>query len=115
MAMQIDLVFRNETEDKTWGQDFFAPIVGAAAEAACLNKDLSLSLNLIDEARSRQLNGEHRGKNQPTNVLSFPVDKDSGDLGDIFICLSIAKSEAISENITIEQKLAWLTVHGFLH
>lgn len=58
------------------------------------------------------MNKKHRKKDKPTDVLSFPLGDGNGD---IFICLSIAKKEAKRENISIEAKLAQLTVHGFLH
>lgn len=68
----------------------------------------------------RELNKKYRNKDKVTDVLSFPMVEESEkletlDLGDIFICLSFAKNEAKSENISIEEKLAQLTVHGFLH
>ena len=53
--------------------------------------DGHLSVELVGEQRIRELNGEHRGKDEPTDVLSFPIDG-AGDvagpreLGDVVIC-----------------------------
>jgi probable rRNA maturation factor len=61
----------------------------AAVSAAGL--DGHLAIELVDEERMRELNREHRGKDEPTDVLSFPVDEagpSAGprELGDVVIC-----------------------------
>ncbi len=62
----------------------------AALEAAGV-ADGHLSVELVDEARIRELNREHRGKDEPTDVLSFPIDgvgpaAGPRELGDVVIC-----------------------------
>ena len=47
---------------------------GAAALAAAGVADGHLSVELVDEERIRELNREHRGRDEPTDVLSFPID-----------------------------------------
>ena len=139
----IELVFKNHTSQKTLGHSFFKKNLEAAAKELKLNKDFSISVNLVGEKRIQALNKKYRNKNKPTDVLSFSMIEDSNletrnkrqvrksnflnlshitcrmslivDVGDIFVCLSIAKSKAKRENITIKQKLAQLVVHGFLH
>ena len=116
----IDLIFRNLTSDKKYGPKFFENVLETAVNELGLKNDFSLSVNLTVESKMRELNKKHRNKNQPTDVLSFPTDEKSAissiqDLGDIFICLSIAKKDARVENIDIRYKLAQLTTHGFLH
>jgi probable rRNA maturation factor len=78
----------------------------------------------VGEAKIQELNKKYRGKNKVTDVLSFPMSEkieigskksEVKDIGDIFICLPFAKKTAKSENVDIEDKLARLTVHGFLH
>jgi probable rRNA maturation factor len=61
----------------------------AALEAAGL--DGHVAVELVGEERIRELNRDHRGKNEPTDVLSFPVDEDGPaagprELGDVLIC-----------------------------
>jgi probable rRNA maturation factor len=64
--------------------------VAAALRAAGVDEG-HLSLELVDEERIRELNRDHRGRDRPTDVLSFPVDG-SGEvagpreLGDVAIC-----------------------------
>jgi probable rRNA maturation factor len=81
-----------------------------AAEAALAGARLDghVAIELVDERRIRELNREYRGKDEPTDVLSFPVDE-AGDaagpreLGDVLIC---------PEHTTdIEEAV----VHGVLH
>jgi probable rRNA maturation factor len=70
-------------------EDLRAPV--AAALDACGVVDGHLSLELVDEARIRDLNRDHRGKDEPTDVLSFPLDGSGPsagprELGDVMIC-----------------------------
>jgi probable rRNA maturation factor len=71
-------------------------------------EDGHMAIELVDAARIRQLNREHRGRDAPTDVLSFPVDEGGGvagprELGDVVIC---------SEHAT---DLREAVVHGALH
>ena len=81
--------------------------VRAALEAAGVG-DGHLSLELVDEERMRELNREHRGRDRPTDVLSFPIDgagptAGPRELGDVFICPEHAAD------------LTEAAVHGVLH
>lgn len=128
----IDLVFsaeggsasggKNYTSFKAPGGAFFVRILESAAKTLKLGgSKIEISINLVGETKIKNLNKKYRNKNTATDVLSFPLStvvlKKYGilPLGDIFICLSVAKKEAREENISIEKKLAWFTVHGFLH
>ena len=67
-----------------------------------------LAVALVDAKRIRELNLEHRGRDEPTDVLSFPVDEDGPalgprELGDVVICPD--HTEDLSEAV----------VHGVLH
>jgi len=126
----ISMVFRNSTSDTTYNSKFFEKILKTAIKEIKKLSRFSVSVNLVGEKKIQELNRKYRHKDKPTDVLSFPlvVEKDmkkllrycatalhTVDLGDIFVCLSIAKNDAKRENITIKEKLAQLTVHGFLH
>ena len=69
-----------------------------------LGKSYELSLVFIGETTSRKLNKQYRQKDKATNVLSFPLDKKSGE---IFITPSVAKKEGHS--------VGFLFIHGLLH
>jgi len=121
----MDLVFKNSTTDRKYTSKFFEKILDAGVRELKIGKmKVGISVNLVGEAKIRELNDKYRHKNQVTDVLSFPMDgkytiQDTQytihDFGDLFICLPFAKSEAKRENIDMERKLMQLTVHGFLH
>lgn len=84
---------------------------------------------LTHDAQMRELNREYRGKNKPTNVLSFPgMDTDtlsvegydgpglpSVALGDVVISLETAMAEAEDAGKALVDHVSHLTVHGLLH
>lgn len=121
----LDFVFSNSTADKKYNSKFFEKIlVEAMRELKLAGKKIEVSVNLVGEAKIKGLNKKYRSKDKATDVLSFPMNATFNlqlltfnflDLGDIFICLSFAKKQAKSENVSIDRKLAQLTVHGFLH
>ena len=76
----------------------------------------SLTILLAGDERSRELNRRFRGKDYPTNVLSFPsVQNGSGYLGDVALALGVAAREARAGNKSIKDHVLHLTVHGVLH
>ena len=78
-----------------------------------------ISINLVETETIQQLNLDYRGKNSPTNVLSFPTDFDESLgiplLGDIVICPAILAREAQEQNKPLEAHWAHLSIHGCLH
>jgi probable rRNA maturation factor len=78
-----------------------------------------LVIRLVDEAESQDLNREYRGKDKPTNVLSFPsrlpAVVPSGLLGDLVICAPVVLREAAEQCKSIEAHWAHMVVHGTLH
>jgi probable rRNA maturation factor len=83
------------------------PAVEASLRAAGVTSG-HLSIEFVDEARIRELNREHRGLDEPTDVLSFPIDETGAvagprELGDVVICREHAA------------ELVEAAVHGVLH
>src|SRR3989344_4410720 len=114
------LTLTNHTRNKKISTRFFKTLLGRAARIVGLRPSaLGLSLNLVGAPRMRALNRRYRGHNAVTDVLSFPLGKNVNggimELGDIFICLPRAQQDAESETVSLETKLTFLTVHGFLH
>ena len=77
-----------------------------------LGKKYSLSVGFVDEARSRSINHKYRGKNKPTNVLSFALHRDEGEL---VLCKNVIKQEAKLQKRGFNNWLIFLLVHGMLH
>jgi probable rRNA maturation factor len=76
----------------------------------------SLTLALSDDARLKELNHQFRGKNKPTNVLSFPAEENEDRyLGDVAIALGVVTREAKAAKKTPADHAVHLAVHGTLH
>lgn len=79
---------------------------------AILGEDYELSLAFVSPKESHKINLATRGKDKPTNILSFPLEKKSGE---IVICLSYAKKEAPKFEREYENYIAFLFIHGLIH
>jgi len=115
MAIEIDVQFAtaftplpDETQIELW-----------ATTALRGREKAQLTVRLVDEAESRQLNARYRGKNTPTNVLSFPAELPQGIeiplLGDVVICAPLVEREAGEQHKKIDAHWAHLVIHGVLH
>lgn len=84
---------------------------------------VEVSVALVDDARIRQLNRDYRGRDRPTDVLSFPMSEtveteDGGTLfllGDVVVSLPAAIRQAGEYGWTPAEEIARLVVHGTLH
>ena len=76
--------------------------------------ETTLTIRIVDEAESQLLNNQYRKKNEPTNVLSFLIS-DNPLLGDIILCHSVIKKEALAQKKSIDDHYAHLIIHGYLH
>ena len=131
MTLKLEIDF---TRTGGWSADDEA-IAQAAAEAAIAGADLadedeeppsasqpaySLSILMTDDAAVRTLNRDWRGKDSPTNVLSFPSDMPAipGEpdfLGDIALARETLEREAALDGKPLDDHLRHLVVHGVLH
>lgn len=75
-----------------------------------------LTILLADNEQLRELNHQFRGKNKPTNVLSFPTDRSKNAyLGDIALAYGVTAAEARAGAADLVDHAVHLTVHGVLH
>lgn len=79
-----------------------------------------LTIRLVDVEEGLELNSTWRGKDYPTNVLSFPADIPDGLLdipllGDLVICVPVVVAEAAEQHKTLSAHWAHLVIHGCLH
>lgn len=108
-------------EDGRWNQAFSdAEALAARSFEAARAKDARLAgavaLLLADDALLKDLNKRFRGKDNPTNVLSFPSgEKAPGFIGDIAIAYETCALEASQKNVALADHAAHLIVHGLLH
>ena len=83
------------------------------------NKPFELTVRIVDEDESRELNHQYRGKDKPTNVLSFPFEVPEGIeldlLGDLIVCADVVEKESIEQNKPLFAHWAHMIIHGCLH
>ena len=80
--------------------------------------DSELSVLLTDDEEIRRLNRSFRGKDSPTDVLSFPINEMVGGrkiLGDVVISVDTAKRQAEERGESLQLTLCRLLIHGVLH
>jgi len=86
------------------------------------NRGLDCCLVLSSDAKVKRLNRDYRGKDKPTNVLSFaaldggvPPRTEVWPLGDVILALGVCRQEARVQGKSLEQHLLHLVIHGVLH
>lgn len=81
--------------------------------------EAEVTIRLVDEAESHELNLTYRGMDKPTNVLSFPFEAppqvELPLLGDLIICRQVVEREAGEQDVPLEAHWAHMVVHGCLH
>lgn len=81
--------------------------------------EAEVTVRIVDDAESQQLNFDYRNKDKPTNVLSFPFQCPPGIelplLGDLVICAPVVAAEAAEQHKSLQAHWAHMVVHGCLH
>lgn len=125
--------------DENWTQNIDWEALALRAASAALERTphgelatgaamVEISVRLTDDAEVQTLNAQYRGKDRPTNVLSFPMvqadlldtigqNSDDGEvlLGDIVLAHGVCAAEAAEKGISVEDHATHLIVHGTLH
>ena len=108
-----------EAEDWTDAIDDVEAVVERAAVAALGTASGGVVILLTDDGTVRDLNARFRGKDRPTNVLSFPAAEmpgaDPRPLGDIVLAWGVCATEAADQGKSLRNHLTHLVVHGVLH
>lgn len=98
----------------------FTRWAGAALGRRGTNREVAV--RVVGAAESRRLNSRYRGKDKPTNVLSFPAAELPSEprgvalpLGDLVICAQVVRAEALEQGKPLRAHWAHLVVHGALH
>ncbi|HSG04481.1 MAG TPA: rRNA maturation RNase YbeY [Marinobacterium sp.] len=91
----------------------------AELAAADRQPGAELCIRIVTSEESQQLNRDYRGKDKPTNVLSFPFEAPPGlpinILGDLAICADVVAKEALEQNKQLAHHWAHMVIHGTLH
>lgn len=132
MMLEIDIESDEEWDSSTdWSMLVRRAAESAVAESAFPQlasslRAVELSVRLTSDEQVQALNSEWRGKNKPTNVLSFPLaeaaDIANGEsdgpelmLGDIVLARGVCEREAAEKAVPVETHATHLVVHGTLH
>lgn len=82
---------------------------------AAIQRDVSLTLRIVDEAEARDLNKSYRGRDYATNVLTFVYDEGEHLSGDVVICAPVVEKEAVEQGKELMSHYAHLAIHAALH
>jgi probable rRNA maturation factor len=125
LVIRVDRDFQ-EHADKRWLRRLVKESLGAHG----VDTEVELSLLITDNATVRELNKKYRGKDKPTDVLSFALEANTRDdavagfvtppgdmvhLGEVIISYPKASEQAAERKHSVEDELALLVVHGVLH
>ena len=105
--------YQTSVNDKRWGKIFpeYEQVIDKCLKHIKAKGELSILLTNDKEIQA--LNKTYRGKNKPTNVLSFP--QDAPLLGDVVMALETLKREAKEQDKTFHDHFCHLFIHGVLH
>ena len=120
MNLELDVQLATELESVPSFEELEAWAIAALGSAPDANREQAeLSLRIVDEAESQTLNRDYRGKDKPTNVLSFPAGLPEGLdiplLGDLVICAPVVVREAAEQGKPLAAHWCHMVVHGCLH
>ncbi|ANC77913.1 rRNA maturation RNase YbeY [Fictibacillus phosphorivorans] len=125
--MMLHVEYLNEIdENSTEFQELLSNVLEKAAEMEETGQ-AEVSITIVTKERIQEINKEYRQKDSVTDVISFAMEEMGEDeteiiggeetrfLGDIIICLDVAKEQAEEYGHSLEREMGFLAVHGFLH
>jgi probable rRNA maturation factor len=119
-SLQVDVV----REGRDWAPGVAEIRAWASAALGRHAAGSELAVRVVKPVESKRLNAHYRGRDQPTNVLSFPVPALPAaagrrhaprPLGDLVICARVVREEALQQRKGIKAHWAHLVIHGALH
>jgi probable rRNA maturation factor len=136
--VSVDVFAADEQEDHPIAVARWAELTKQVLTARGLKGEAEVSLLFVDEDAIAALNEQFLGKSGPTDVLSFPIEDEPGPsgrspdlggsgpgtspdegmlllLGDVVICPTVAARNAVTHEVSLDDELALLVVHGLLH
>ncbi|MFK7831412.1 MAG: rRNA maturation RNase YbeY [Congregibacter sp.] len=122
----LTLDVQRDTQEPCPGEDDLRRAIELALHAVQNSNrqpQWELSLRIVDRAEMQSVNKRFRGKDTPTNVLSFPAELPPGlpdevalpILGDLLVCAPVVKSEADSQRKALAAHWDHMLIHGVLH
>lgn len=117
----------NLVQDST--KNMLLELLESAAKHENVNTDITeMSLSFVNKEEIQEINRDYRGKDVPTDVISFALndeveseisiiglEDEINSIGDVIISVDIAKEQAEDYNHSFDREIGFLAVHGFLH
>lgn len=117
----MNLIIANQTDQNIEMDEKLESVVKTVLDTEGLSLDYEVSITFVDKDEIHKLNIEFRSVDRPTDVLSFPMDEDffiegvDTMLGDIVICMDVAKEQAKDFGHSLDREIMYLTAHSMLH
>ena len=124
----VDIIDDNNlVEDST--KDMLLKLLECAADYENIDTEITeMSLSFVGKEEIQEINRDYRGKDVPTDVISFALNDEVEDeidiigledeinsIGDVIICVDIAHEQAKEYEHSFDREIGFLAVHGFLH
>ena len=122
--MEVSVMHEGVDDDEPPSCDWIEKVVQQTLRTARIEAPCEVSVLLTNDQKMRELNREYRGKDKPTDVLSFAFEE--GDivalppgaprlLGDVILSLPTIRQQAANHGQTYARECAWALCHGTLH
>jgi probable rRNA maturation factor len=120
----IDCLYHSSLWVKCLKEEDIAGVIDAAADLLNIHVPFEMTVVLADNAFIQELNAQYRGKDKPTDVLSFPQENlskghelsiENLNLGDIILSYETIERDASSQEKSLVHHSLHMVVHGFLH
>ena len=123
MKLSLSLQQNFQAPELVLKRAYLKKVVETSLRHIATQSNCEIGIACVDNAESHQLNLEYRGKDKPTNVLSFPSDLpdemaailESFPVGDLVICIPVVLQEALDQQKTPIEHFTHMLVHGTLH
>lgn len=117
----MNLIITNQTDQDINMDSKLEDVIKTVLKTEGLSLDYEISISFVGKDEIHKLNKEYRKVDRPTDVLSFPMDTDfmvegvDAMLGDIVICMDVAKEQARDLGHSLDREIMYLTCHSTLH
>ena len=115
-SLDLDLQLAASNTNLPTAEQFETWAVAALSDS---EEHFELTIRIVDTSEMQTLNASYRGKDKPTNVLSFPFEApehvELDLLGDLVICADVVQAEAGEQNKEDTAHWAHMVIHGVLH
>lgn len=113
--MNIEIINQTKSKiPKKFISDWTKHIYKNLKKQKVLKTEKDLIVVFVTTAKMKKLNSQFRGKNKPTDILSFdPIEESS--LGELVLCLPVLKKQSKEHDLSLNHEIGYMLIHGILH